>query len=249
MDEPVKMPMFIGRDRPVHTAQRRTVAPAFTPSEMQRMSGYIRRRTGEVLDTVPIGGTFDWVDTVSIELTTQMLAILFDFPWEDRRKLTEWSDWMGDIELFRSEEMRKKRLEKVYEVGAYFRRLWNERLEAEPAPDLIDDDPFGRHARDGRHGIHGQLDLAIVGGNDTTRNTMSGSPTRWTAFPTPARSWRRTRSSSATPPARSSAGRPRWRTWRVPRRRIPSCTGTTSARANNIRDAGHFRQPRSRGVR
>jgi cytochrome P450 len=175
VDEPVKMPMFIGRDRPVHTAQRRTVAPAFTPSEMQRLSGDIRRRTAEVLDTLPIGQTFDWVDTVSIELTTQMLAILFDFPWEDRRKLTEWSDWMGDIELFRNEEMRQKRLEKVYEAGAYFRRLWNERLEAEPAPDLISMMIHSDAMREiDDMEFMGNLILLIVGGNDTTRNTMSG---------------------------------------------------------------------------
>jgi cytochrome P450 len=175
VDEPVRMPMFIGRDRPIHTAQRRTVAPAFTPSEMQRLTGDIRRRTAEVLDTLPIGQTFDWVDTVSIELTTQMLAILFDFPWEDRRKLTEWSDWMGDIELFRTEDMRQKRLEKVYEAGAYFRRLWNERLEAEPAPDLISMMIHSDAMREiDDNEFMGNLILLIVGGNDTTRNTMSG---------------------------------------------------------------------------
>ena len=91
--------MFIARDRPVHGAQRRTVAPAFTPSAMARMADDIRRRTAEVLDALPVATRFDWVDRVSIELTTQMLAVLFDFPWDDRRKLTLWSDWAGDIEL------------------------------------------------------------------------------------------------------------------------------------------------------
>lgn len=171
----VTMPMFIGRDRPIHTAQRRTVAPAFTPSEMQRLSVDIRQRTGEVLDALPWNSEFDWVDTVSIELTTQMLAILFDFPWEDRRKLTEWSDWMGDIELFRSEELRQKRLEKVYEAGAYFKRLWDAKVDAEPTPDLIS---MMIHSDAMSHMDHnefmGNLILLIVGGNDTTRNTMSG---------------------------------------------------------------------------
>lgn len=74
------MPMFIAMDRPKHTGQRRTVAPAFTPTEMKRMSDDIRRRTAEILDGLPWDQPFDWVDKVSIELTTQMLAILFDFP-------------------------------------------------------------------------------------------------------------------------------------------------------------------------
>ena len=76
----IELPMFIAMDRPEHTEQRRVIAPAFTPAEMQRMTEDIRQRTAEILDGLPIGERFDWVDRVSIELTTQMLAILFDFP-------------------------------------------------------------------------------------------------------------------------------------------------------------------------
>ncbi|PCG14058.1 MULTISPECIES: cytochrome P450 [Sphingomonas] len=171
----VRMPMFIGRDRPIHTAQRRTVAPAFTPSEMVRLTKNIRDRSAEVLDTLPWNTGFDWVERVSIELTTQMLAILFDFPWEDRAKLTMWSDWMGDIELAKSEELRQQRLEKIYECGAYFQKLWAAKAGAAPTPDLIS---MMIHSDAMSHmepnEFMGNLILLIVGGNDTTRNTMSG---------------------------------------------------------------------------
>ena len=171
----VRMLMFIGRDRPIHTGQRRTVAPAFTPSEMVRMTGDIRRRTAEILDALPYGEQFDWVDRVSIELTTQMLAILFDFPWADRRKLTEWSDWAGDIEIIKNEALREQRLGKIYEMGAYFQGLWNAKVNAEPTPDLISmmihSDAMGQMDA---NEFMGNLILLIVGGNDTTRNTMSG---------------------------------------------------------------------------
>lgn len=171
----VRMPMFIARDRPVHTAQRRTVAPAFTPSEMTRLSSDIRHRTQEVLDGLPWGEQFDWVDTVSIELTTQMLAILFDFPWEDRRKLTFWSDWAGDIEIIKNEDLRQQRLMHMYECGTYFRRLWNEKLNKPLQPDLISMMIHSDAMREmDDNEFLGNLILLIVGGNDTTRNTMSG---------------------------------------------------------------------------
>ncbi|GAA4761342.1 cytochrome P450 [Stakelama sediminis] len=170
----VKLPMFIAMDRPKHTGQRRTVAPAFTPSEMARMSADIRRRTAEILDELPVGKGFDWVDRVSIELTTQMLAILFDFPWEDRRKLTFWSDWAGDIELVKTPELRQQRLEHMFECGAYFQNLWNRKIGKEPTPDLIS---MMIHSNAMSHmdqyEFLGNLILLIVGGNDTTRNSMS----------------------------------------------------------------------------
>ena len=180
----VKMPMFIAMDRPKHTGQRRTVAPAFTPSEMARMSADIRARTAEILDSLPEGERFDWVDTVSIELTTQMLAILFDFPWEDRRKLTFWSDWAGDIELVKTEALRKQRLEHMFECGAYFQNLWNQKVGKDPTPDLISMMIHSDAMAEMDHfEFIGNLILLIVGGNDTTRNSMTAAAYGLDLFP------------------------------------------------------------------
>lgn len=169
-----RYPNFINMDAPEHIAQRRTVAPAFTPSEMERLKTGLRRRTGELLDTLPICTIFDWVDTVSIELTTQMLAILFDFPWKDRRLLPFWSDWVGNIETFNDPAIAEERQGHLTDMLVYFQRLWDARRGGEARPDLLSmmirSEAMGSMSAEE---FIGALTLLIIGGNDTTRSTMS----------------------------------------------------------------------------
>ena len=105
---------FISMDQPRHAAQRKTVAPMFTPTNLDELAINIRKRAASCLDNLPVNEPFDFVEHVSIELTTQMLAVLFDFPWEDRRKLTRWSDVATTIPgaggMVASEEERQKEL-------------------------------------------------------------------------------------------------------------------------------------------
>ena len=167
-------PNFIRMDAPEHGLQRKVVTPAFTPSEMARLATDIRARAGALLDALPVGERFDWVDKVSIELTTQMLAVLFDFPWQDRRLLPFWSDVAGNIEQFNDDAAQETRLGHLQDMGNYFKRLWDERLAGAAAPDLLSrmirSEVTGSMSMDE---FIGALTLLVIGGNDTTRNTMS----------------------------------------------------------------------------
>ncbi|MEZ5550520.1 MAG: cytochrome P450 [Pseudomonadales bacterium] len=186
-DEDFQLPMFIAMDPPKHDIQRKVVSPVVGPRNLAALEPIIRERVCDILDALPIGETFSWVDRVSIELTTQMLATLFDFPWEDRRKLTRWSDVATANEesgLVESEDQRRAEL---FECLEYFNRLWAERAVAEePGHDLISLLAHSDSTRDlptRPMEYLGNLVLLIVGGNDTTRNSLSGGVLALNQFP------------------------------------------------------------------
>ena len=176
---------FIAMDEPRHAQQRKTVAPMFLPQNLDQLANTIRVRACEILDHLPRNETFDWVDRVSIELTTQMLATLFDFPWEERRKLTRWSNVAtaapGNREIIASEAARDAELQ---ECGAYFAELWKERIKQPPKADLVSMMAHSEATRSmDPNNFLGNLILLIVGGNDTTRNSLSGSVYALNLFP------------------------------------------------------------------
>jgi len=174
-EEDFELPMFIAMDPPKHDDQRKTVQGSVAPRNLQKLESTIRGRVQAILDSLPIGETFDWVDRVSIELTTQMLATLFDFPFEDRRKLTRWSDVATGGPETGIVETEEQRREELYECLAYFTELWQQREGNEDGIDLISMLAHGESTKDmDPQEFLGNLILLIVGGNDTTRNSITG---------------------------------------------------------------------------
>jgi len=168
---------FIRMDPPRHTAQRKTVAPIATPAHVAKLEGLIRERTAKVLDELPRNEAFDWVDKVSIELTTMMLATLLGFPWEERRLLPYWSDVaVANLDAPDSPvKTQEDRVAELARMGRYFAELFEESARRPPSVDLISMMVHSEVMRtQPKHEFIGNLALLIVGGNDTTRNTMTG---------------------------------------------------------------------------
>ena len=171
-------------DPPGHEAKRKTISPIVSPHNLQSLEPIIRERAGKILDELPIGETFDWVDRVSIELTSQMLATLFDFPFEERRKLTYWSD-IATSDVIESGMMTEEaRRAELFGCAAYFQSLWTERANRPPKGDLISMLAHGESTKNMPPlEFLGNILLLIIGGNGTTRNSITGGLVALNQFP------------------------------------------------------------------
>ena len=208
----IRAQSFITLDEPQHTPQRRTVTPAVAPRNLAELEPLIRERAADILDNLPVGDTFNWVQEVSIELTGRMLATLFDFPYEERHKLIHWSDITTAVPQVTGDDTidMSKRYSELMECAGAFYQLWQERAAAPPKFDLIS---MLAHSEDTRtmnenpELFLGTLLLLIVGGNDTTRNSISGGILALNEYPDEYQKLRDNPALSRTWSQRSFAGK------------------------------------------
>lgn len=178
-------PNFIAQDPPIHTAQRRVIAPAFSPSQILKLEKLVRERTEKLFAELPRGTAFDWVERVSLPLTLGMLCILFDMPFEEWRDIKRWSDWASGVsEENLNDEYRAQFLVQMGEMLARFDRELEDRRAKPPTDDLLSrmvhSEAMGN--MDAMERI-ANIALLIVGGNDTTRNSMSALVEAFDKYP------------------------------------------------------------------
>lgn len=190
--EGLEIETFIAMDPPRHDVQRQAVQGVVAPQNLKQMENLIRSRTADVLDHLPIDEPFDWVQRVSIELTSRMLATLFDFPYEKRRKLAEWSDVAaGAPESAGGMATREEGFRAAADMVRHMSSLWREKEARKAAGKemgfdlmsllLANDDT--KDMIDRPMEFMGNMVLLIVGGNDTTRNSMTGGVLALNEFP------------------------------------------------------------------
>jgi len=176
--------MFQSTDAPKHTGQRKAIAPLLARASVKEMEGMFRELCSVILEELPVGETFNWVDRFSVELTTQVLAKLFDFPWEERRSLTRWSDVAVSEPGFGIVDSWEQRTQELEACFRKFAELWQERLSAGPSSDLLSMMVFSDATKDlSPEEFLGNLINVIVGGNDTTRNSFTGGVVALNQYP------------------------------------------------------------------
>jgi linalool 8-monooxygenase len=175
---------FISRDPPSHGEYRKFVLPALTPNRLEGIEARISQRCAALLDRIPLGETVDIVPLLSAPLPLLTLADLLGVSFDLEPKLFEWTNaFVGEDDP----DFRKSPEALAATLGEFFAFTQDlfENRRAQPGLDVatllanatIDGEPIPFKE------FVANLILVLVGGNETTRNSLSHTIAAFAAAP------------------------------------------------------------------
>jgi len=179
-------PAFATSDPPVHTRERKAVMPAMSPKRLVTMEADIRTHIGNLLDGLPRQKTFNWVERVSVEITNEMVAILFGLPPREKRLFPYWAEVLvttpqpGAITTTWTE-----RDTIIKEYWSSILEMWHKRANEPPANDIISalaKNPDTASMADDPSHLIGTITM-LAGANEASRGALSGGVVAFNQFP------------------------------------------------------------------
>ncbi len=176
---------IIGMDPPEHAAYRKFLNPSFYPTALKLLDEAVHRYIADLVDSFRPGQTIEFVRELAAIVPIKTLCRLLGIPQEDEDKIFRWTNRLvgvDDPEYASSLEETNEAYREVFEYGRW---LIEQRRNA-PTTDLmsvvanavVDGSPIEGVVRDGF------CTILIAAGNETTRNSLSGSIWELTNHPT-----------------------------------------------------------------
>jgi cytochrome P450 len=187
---------MINMDAPWHLQLRKEHMPYFTPGYLDGIRKKVAVETTRLIDDMAGLGECDLVETLSSRLPLFTLCEILGVPESDRPKFLDWMHYLEVAGHVAATQRRnpqptpefmqfvKTFNENVSEMFAYGQHMLQKR-RADPQADLMS--AIARATIDGELLRNEYLDgswlLIVFAGNDTTRNSISGSMKLLTEFP------------------------------------------------------------------
>ena len=187
---------MINMDAPWHLQLRKEHMPYFTPAYLAELKQKVAAETTRLIDNMAGLGECDLVEKLSAQLPLFTLCEILGVPQADQPKFIKWMHYLEVAGYITAKQRReaqptpellkfvKELNENVAEMFAYGQHMLQKR-RADPKPDLMS--AIARATLDGELLRNEYLDgswlLIVFAGNDTTRNTISGSMKLLTEFP------------------------------------------------------------------